>query len=240
MFHHTSNIVGLVLLLMVAACGDASSTPDGDGGEFVEDCPRLEMSTYEDCTYEDWINMTSPDSVAAFCASTCNKLDGLSVSNSSSLENLHDFEILTGIVAFEGGFGIYDHRSLSSLHGLEQLQRVGGDITFTYLPNLESLEALESLQSVGMNRGRGIQLKELNKLETLHGLESLEEISHSLIIEDNPNLRSIEQLIGLKRVKNIGIVNNPNLPTCQAEALAARLDPPGDVIISGNGSGSCD
>jgi hypothetical protein len=50
----------------------------------------------------------------------------------------------------------------------------------------------------------------------------------------NPELQSLAALESLNEVNELNVTGNASLPTCEAEALVARLTPPVAATITGN------
>jgi hypothetical protein len=233
-------IVTLLGLIIVAGCADNAQTdpePQPDAGSLVDECPRLQMGAFDDCVYTDKLSLGVGEDVDAFCQSPCERIENVNLHQESYSS---DLTVLAGVTEITDHARFRNAAGLRTLNGLEEVEKIGAGLELYWLDDLESLEALRSLKSVGLEWRSDLLIGGNPKLETLDGLESLETINKTLVIERNNNLRSIEALESLENVENILIENNPKLPTCQAEALAARVNPPGVVRIAGNGSGSCD
>lgn len=205
------------------------------------DCPRLQLDTFDDCTYEEQnaVVLDDRDSVEAFCQSTCDKL-GTEVilwGPFAADDDIRpkDLAVLKGLKAVNS-INLDDANTLESLHGLESLERINDVFYIRYCDSLTSIEALSSLREIGSN----MELIDSDNLQSLAGLESLKKIS-AMILEYNDELRSIEALSGLEELSGLAVEDNPKLPRCQAEALADKHGLSGDdVAIANNGSGTCD
>ncbi|MGM0557901.1 MAG: hypothetical protein ACQEVA_16060 [Myxococcota bacterium] len=228
-------------LSLLASCGpDGEDSPDG---YWLDDfqCERLERETFEDCTYEEGMSLNGRflnhedfrAQLEPFCASPCNKSDGIVVSTGGS--SITDVAPMRGITEITGGFEATGG-GLKSLEGMEDLERVGKNLRIASASNLRDLHELGELREVRL----ALSIQGPSKLKTLEGLENVKTANH-VVIEDHAELQSIEALESLERVRYLVIVNNPNLPACQADKLAERIEvDPENVAIHGNGTGSCE
>jgi hypothetical protein len=113
---------------------------------------------------------------------------------------------------------------------LSALERVGGRLEIRG-GLLEAIELPRLGETAGMPAfGDGLFVSEVPELATFSAPVLV--ATPVLRIEDNLSLLSIE-LPGLSTVVVIDIVRNPQLPTCQATAVAAQTDA-GTVNIGGN------
>lgn len=126
---------------------------------------------------------------------------------------------------------LQDNPDLVSLAGLEDL--VSADVfDVGYSQNLTSLSALGKLEYVRWLRfwSTGVT--------TMSRLGALASVGDDLVIGWNPSLQSLSGLDNLTHVGALWVSDNPVLPACEPEALAARLS-----IACGcsnnNGSGGC-
>jgi hypothetical protein len=169
-----------------------------------------------------------------------------------------DVEDLAGLYALRevvGSLNMEQCFGLSSLHGLERVERVGSmgigmvpmleelrplaslrgaierDLVLSYMDSLVSLHGLDGVESVGAT----LVLRVLAKLETLDGLGGLRSVGE-LVIWDNASLRSLAGLSALETVDGtLEIKRNPMLPQSEIDAFMARVEVRGDIIIEGNG-----
>ncbi len=107
-------------------------------------------------------------------------------------ENLVPLDVLTGI---EGDLTITGE--MSSLNGLNNLARIGGDFNIDAWQYLNNLVGLDNLQTVGGN----FNVKNTAVLLNLVGLNDLDTISGDLIVDSNYDLSS---LTGLDHLDYIG------------------------------------
>jgi hypothetical protein len=120
--------------------------------------------------------------------------------------SLHIFGEVTSLSGLEnlqritGDFSIVDS-SLSTLQGLEQLTSVGGSLKLAYNPLLSTVAALSQLEEVGGS----LEITENAALENLMGLEQLQEVRGDLVLEDNENmtLASLADVSQLQQVKDL-------------------------------------
>ncbi|TPV93049.1 MAG: hypothetical protein B7733_22550 [Myxococcales bacterium FL481] len=108
-----------------------------------------------------------------------------------TLAPLADLECVSNRLYIEGLWGQPPPR-LTTLDGLEKLSEVGWGLTISGLPELADVSALGQLHHVD----RSVQFRDLDALESLHGLERLRDAG-SLIIADLPILRDLKGLSGL-------------------------------------------
>jgi hypothetical protein len=118
-----------------------------------------------------------------------------------------------------GGGGVLECPVLASLHGLEGVQAVSGSMTFQDLPALGSLSGLSGLREVA----GALTLWQLPAITSLAGLDALVSVG-GLTISANNQLASLDGLGALTNLSGpLAISHNPELPGCEAEALALRL-----------------
>jgi len=84
-------------------------------------------------------------------------------------------------------------------------------------PRLVDLSGLDRLTSVGY----GVSIQADAGLTSLHGLESLTNLVQ-LVINNNPELDSIDALANVTSLYALTVSGNTLLPSCQAQALADR------------------
>merc|ERR1712072_267790 len=129
----------------------------------------------------------------------------------TSLKGLEGLVEVTGRLILnnhvERGFPFDMQGRLGSLHGLESLERVGGDFIILKNPSLLSLRGLDSLKTVGGT----LRLFANGNLQSLSGLESLERIGE-LSIWDEDALQSLASLSNLKEIEGLlKVLNNDQL-----------------------------
>ena len=77
---------------------------------------------------------------------------------------------------------------LKTLHGLERLEYIGGDLSIEHSDSLESLAGLHHVKRIGGS----LRIRRNPKLVDLAGLRSLEDLGGSLIVERNDALVSLK------------------------------------------------
>ena len=223
-------VVVLASALLLSCGSDAPAEPESP---VPEDCARMEVTTFEQCT-EFSVNYRSPESLEAWCDSRCDKVQG---AVGSWVYGVTEPRELRGLVE-ANGINFDDMHDMESLQGLEDLEVVNKTLYLRQNPKLENLHALRSLRRVGTEDVGQLDIVDNDSLETLQGLESLQE-ARVVVIEANDRLRSIEALENLQRIQTLHVTGNPNLPRCQIERLVEQLQPD-YVRIRGNGTGSCE
>lgn len=142
-------------------------------------------------------------------------LQNLTLTRNPALTRIDALRSLTGI---PGGIQIADDPKLESLDGLQHVTRTA-TLSLQALPAITSLAALAALESVD---DAYFGIYELAQLRSLAGLEALETV-YGLAIAGNPLLADITALSALSSAVDLNIYENPSLPSCQATALAERL-----------------
>jgi hypothetical protein len=151
-------------------------------------------------------------------------------------ENVTNLSGLNNLTRIEGDLTFYQ-TAFENFSGLENLQIVGGRVDIrenNSLLNLEGLNGLDSILSATLYIRNNLSLVDLNglnnldytsaflmynnqSLQSVDGLESLNQIADFIDIYDNPNLTSLEGLIGLDTIGfiypygSIRIKNNNSL-----------------------------
>lgn len=156
------------------------------------------------------------------------------------LEEIDLLTDLSGLEALESidRLDIYYCDSLTSLDGLHPAFTARG-VALDGNPQLTDLSALSHLRALP----DFLLLSRNSAMTSLSGLEGVESVG-TLAITYNEALTSVSALDSLISVEGeFKIMDNPNLPTCEAEGLVARLDsssPPSGVFVSSNDDdGTC-
>jgi len=133
---------------------------------------------------------------------------------------------LKALRVIEGGFSMFHNHWVSTLEGLERLEKVGSLSIIGGV--LESLSALGRLREV-----KYLRLQE-TRLTDLRGLEGLETVTAGpLNISSNPDLRDLRALKALRRVNgDVRIQTNPLLPLEEVEWLLGRIEVSGSVVVN--------
>jgi hypothetical protein len=139
----------------------------------------------------------------------CNYLAGNVTIGGNDITNL---DSLSGIGSVEGNLYIGstefgENQVLYSVHGLENLESVGGELWIKYNYILDSLEGLENVLNTG-----GLCVEYNLKLEDLYGLNHLDTIRGKLDIFNNYQLKNLHGLNNLKKIAGDAFIrNNPEL-----------------------------
>lgn len=162
-------------------------------------------------------------------------VDGSIEINSPSLVSLAG---LNALVEVEWGFTIRK-ANLQNVDPLAALTRVGA-FQLGYPegggPWIEQIEGLSGLTEVG-----SLIIRKTAGLSSLAGLENLES-AEWIVIVDNLDLVDVTPLGGGNAIPisyHLTIGDNPNLPTCNAWALADTLDVQGSVGVNNNLPDAC-
>ncbi len=166
---------------------------------------------------------------------TCGVLEG-----SANITSSQDVSIFACYTEITGDLIVNEPRGLTSFD-LSNLTSIGGDLAIVFNYKLTRF-GLNGLESVGGN----IEIQGNDLLANMDGLSRLNFVGGNVVIGGdkaimdknfgNVDLENIDGLSNLQTVGgNVTIENNPNLPTCAAEALVEQLvDFTGNVYISGN------
>lgn len=148
---------------------------------------------------------------------------------------------------------IQDNASLPTLNTMNNLTSIGWYLNIENLPELTALNAFNSLQTVGMAVGAPANAKDFEvincpELQTLHDFNGLSELGRNFELSGNTSLTemsfpsltivhgemSISFNAALTSLTGLGdfdlpagpltIVNNANLPECEALGLCEYLD----------------
>jgi hypothetical protein len=140
------------------------------------------------------------------------------------IDDQTSLDALTGYTAIDEVLMIdcsSDPEALTSLAGLECLTEAHHNVFIHGCPGLTDLTGLDSLQLVSGE----LWIQGNNNITNLIGLGSLTSVDDRLIVQGNLELESLE---GLEELSHVGgtaaVEHNPNLPTCDANALFDQLD----------------
>jgi len=143
--------------------------------------------------------------------------------NISSLQGLSGLESM-GTDCEDAVIILGNNHNLSSLEGMDNLETITG--TFQLISNsiLADTRGLEKITGINGD----IIIDNNDSLKALTGLENLKTITESIRITGNLNLMDITALYNLESFgsdlgRDLVIINNPKLPTCQCEHLRSLL-----------------
>ena len=135
-----------------------------------------------------------------------------------------DLRVLHALRDVFGNLTIHPASSTQrSLEGLEALELVRGDLRLRSL-EVASLASLSGLRAVGAEPGQGLVLESSFGLQSLSGLEQLENL-HNLTISGAPDLVSIAELSLADHVESLLLASVPRLASIESLARhVGRLD----------------
>lgn len=208
---------------LFAGC-DSPELP-GRGEVFIESAAELEsLRGVED--FEGTLHIRCGDCTTLEPLSSLTRVShGLRIYQ-TRVSDLRGLEALRSVRSLE----VSSNGALTSLAGLDNLERVRAELEISSNPRLSSLRFLERLRKVGRlgvtDNGALQDLQGLNGLQaanSLHigsndallsfsGLESLETLDENLLVQDNPSLRTLEGLgEGFTRAGFVVVRINPSL-----------------------------
>jgi hypothetical protein len=145
---------------------------------------------------------------------------------------LRDLEGLGGLVLRESEGGllqVHDNALLESLAGLSRDNTTPPYLFVAANPSLTDLTGLEHIVRCTM-----LDVSDNVGLTSLAGLENLQRLSE-LDIQRNAQLASLAGLASLERIENtFRVTGNPELRSCEAQALSERVGYTPNVTIYGN------
>ena len=137
---------------------------------------------------------------------------------------------------------IINNPLLTDLGGLRNITEIGGGINVQGNAVLTHIDGLSGVTDVGTGThedAKHLHIYDNPVLENVDGLINLTSVAEGLYIYSNPeltNLDGLENLVSLGGDESL-IIDNPNLPNCQAVALRDRLQASGysgTFLLSGN------
>ncbi len=138
---------------------------------------------------------------------------------------------------------------LEDLYGLRNITEIGGALNVqdnAVLTNIDGLSGITTIGTGSHDEIKYLQIFDNPVLENVDGLINLTTVAEGLYIYSNPELTNLD---GLANLETLGgaeslIIDNPNLPNCQAVALRDRLQAngySGSFLLSGNDmTATCD
>jgi hypothetical protein len=136
---------------------------------------------------------------------------------------------LEGLVKITGN-------DITNINGLGIVSIIKGDVDISDNPLLTNLTGLENVTSIG----EYLYIEYNNALTSLTGLESLTSIGGYLDISYNNALTSLTGLDNIDdgSIRDLYILNNDTLSTCEVESICNYLaSPNGTIEIQGNANG---
>ncbi len=138
---------------------------------------------------------------------------------------------LAGLEALEsvGSLKINNNARLESLHGLDALETIPGELTIAANSALQSLDGLQSLLSIGDE----LRIEANYALVDLSGLGALNEVGSNLNINYNSALPNVDGLTSLYEVgNNVELTQNDALIRVDGLSAVSRVG--GDVVVEWN------
>ena len=214
--NRSSFVAGVLALCSITSgCPSTNTTQDCTPVDlsWIETAPRCGDDSTMLYTY-----MNAPSAVTPGCQVFVQRLD-FSTFFGAEAPNLR------GVRATLSDVGFYGAPNLTSLSGLETLERIGGLLQIRDMPALPNLRGLRSLRSV-----RFLTV-ENTVVTSLEGAEQLQEVEE-LRIQDNRQLTSLRGLEGLCRITGgVYIYGNRQLPESEIQALLERVEVTGPIVL---------
>ncbi|MCP4807579.1 MAG: hypothetical protein GY884_19725 [Proteobacteria bacterium] len=121
---------------------------------------------------------------------------------------------------------------LDQLDGFGALIHIGGSIALTGLNELSLVDGFGGLDGIGGD----LELARSARLVTVSGFDRVTAVAGSLVLEDQAVLAVV---VGLDAIEQVGgdlvIRDNPSLLLETVDAMVARIETAGDVVVEGNG-----
>jgi len=159
----------------------------------------------------------------------------LIVKGNSGLESLDGLEWLHTMVPADcvdcgTTIAIEANPRLRSLTGLRNLKVTGG-ITIQHNNAIETIDVFSNLESGGV----GIMFNE--NLTSISGFEKMSEITASIWIQGNADLRKVDAWPNLTRLNALIVDRNRSLDECEVQRILDQLEEePRSVTIKDNGA----
>ena len=191
-----------MIALLAVTAGLAASTPDARA---------------DDCHHGDVSPQTDAD-LAVLAGKTC-LVGTLAISG-----NVTSLRVLNKLTSIDGALTIHGTKKLSSLAGLDQLERITGSIVIggpkRGAPKLRKIDGLNKLVEIG-----GTLTISHSKMTDLRGFAKLERVGERVVIQANTNLRRITGLGAVKIVEGDVVAGCSNRNAVLTEnALRAWTD----------------
>jgi len=149
-----------------------------------------------------------------------------------AVPSLHGLEQLQEV---GGALRVADLKDLQSLEGLEGLKKLDGALTLSNLPKVASLEALGALKAIGGS----LSVSQLESVTTLEGLGAIGRIGGDLSIASNDALTDLDELRSLSAIDGtFTLSDNPALVSASIPSGDPAFFPSvgGDIVIFNNDS----
>lgn len=177
-----------------------------------------------DVVAEGTFALIHPEDIDLLQGVTC--LRGNLLIDNSDMTSLQGLESLEKIV---GSVVISNNADLTTLNGMDHIERIAGTLLLQNNAVLQDIQALSSLQDVGVR----LAILTNPALPNVSGLAGLQELSASLEITNNTALTSLSGLENLQRARrNFFVVNNDALTDADAVQSLQIVD--GSIAFNAN------
>ncbi len=203
--------------------------------QFAEGCTHLQG----DLIVREFVTQASEQQGLEQALRHVSKIDGNVIFADN--EALTSLDALRSLQSVGGDMIVFNNPKLETVRGLSELTSVGGEFALNQLPALTTLEGLAGLKQTGffaiaalpklrvltplsLTRARGVIIRDCSELETLHGLNNLQDLVARLEIAHNARLTSLSGLDGLKAVEELRIRENKLLASLSGLEQLARVE----------------
>ena len=170
-------------------------------------------------------------------------MDGVRISQNASLQDLDQLEMLGEVevaVYIEDNDALVDAGGLAGVHviggfGGPGLLVISGNDALEVLDVGTGFEGCQTWSTHADLREGWLRIEDNASLRSIQGFDGVG-MNTSLAVIGNPALESLGGFASLDRPHHLEVTENPTLPTSQAMAFDARVDPVSSTI-SGNGGG---
>ncbi len=133
-------------------------------------------------------------------------------------------------------FSISGNDVLTKIDGLSKIRSAGSNFDIAFNPLLEDLDSLTSLTYVGGE----LFIYDLDNITDIDGLRNLRQVDDLVNISEHASLTTINLSSLTSVAGNVRIIDNPVLPTCEADNYVTFLTGygwAGTADTSGNDNG---
>lgn len=160
----------------------------------------------------------------------------LTIRNNAGLRSLEGMDSVKNVY----GLDVIGNKNLKSLGSLQNLKSLDGSDTSTLTFWQTSIRDFSPLDGIEITEGTNVLFQTNAQLTTLPQLEGK---AAYVTLTNNKRLTDVSGLLGLDKLYQVDVGNNPNLPRCHVEEVVDQLEfyeeSNRPIIIQGNGSGDC-
>ncbi|NDI99477.1 hypothetical protein GWA97_10365 [Flavobacterium sp. LaA7.5] len=194
-------------LLLFAFIAIVSFSCDSD-----DDSATQEPVNEDVCKYESGVTLKTQQEVDEFAAFQACALGGeLVIGNPDGESDITSLAGLGNLIKTGGQLKIINNPNLESLEGLENLTSIDGEIHIVNNPSLTNIDELSNIEKVV----DVIEITDNESLLNIDGFQLLTEITSSndgrVTIRRNPVLNSLTGLGGITKLREINISECPSL-----------------------------